>query len=808
MNVLPSLRASCAVILLGSLWFTGAAAAANHPLGWGNHADLQTGPVPTNAMSGASAIAAGNFHSLAVKDGRVWTWGKNDFGQTNTPLGAQSDVVRVAAGASFSMALKSSGDVVVWGAPLLASNIPPAALSGVSDIAAGQWHALALKDGGIIAWGSNSYGQCNVPAALSNGVSAIDAGDYYSMALKDGGVQVFGIVATNTYAYGIRDVPNDALSGVTAIAAGHFHALALKNGGVIAWGAPQSDATDVPDEALSGVTAIAAGDQFSFALKTDGSIIHWGEAFDGQDQIPPAAASGVTRIAAGRGHGLALCPVMPPRFLATSLPDAYLDKPYTNQLLVAAVPAASFIKGGTWTGAWLDMNGGSGLLFGTPPQTGAAQLSVIAGNAYGSVTQAFQVTILEAPLGPPVFVTTNPLPSGTVGALYEQQIVFSNALTISLVSGEGQLPQGLTLEDDGFLHGIPTQVETLFFTVRATNQAGASNRVYNIAINAPGDEPEFITASPLPDGVVDQPYLATIEVANYPNVIGLFSGALPNGLGLTLEGQITGTPVQVETANFTLYATNMLGMVTQAYTLHISGPPIFVTTSPLPFGSLGEPYSQQIEAIGDPLFLLFGGTLPGGLTLGTNGWLTGTPTAVGDFNFTVRATNNLGYTNRSFALNIGAGPVFSTTNPLPNGRISSAYSQQIVATGDPDYSLLSGAPPAGLTLSLAGELSGTPTAVGNFNFTIRASNQYGIADREFDLAILGAIPPWISSIRATNGNLVLTWTNYNDVGDVTVWRTYNLTTNPVTWTNLGVQTSPWTNPAPTNTTYFHLRLAP
>ena len=89
-----------------------------------------------------------------------------------------------------------------------------------------------------------------------------------------------------------------------------------------------------------------------------------------------------------------------------------------------------------------------------------------------------------------------------------------------------------------------------------------------------------------------------------------------------------------------------------------------------------------------------------------------------------------------------------------------------------------------------------------------ASNQYGIADREFDLAILGATPPRITAIRATNGNLVLTWTNYNDVGGVTVWRTHSLTSEPVPWTNLGVQTSPWTNPAPTNTTYFHLRLAP
>ena len=808
MKSLPSLRAWFVAILLGGLWFAGTATAATHPLGWGNNSAFKAFPVPTNVMSGASAIAAGYDHSLAVKDGRVWAWGTNDFGQTNVPVAAQSGVTKVSAGSSFSMALKSSGDIVVWGSPVLSSNIPANAVSGVSAISAGEWHALVLKNGSVIAWGSNSYGQCNVPVSLTNGVTAIAAGGFYSMALKDGGVQVFGISATNQLAWGIRDIPTEALSGVSAIAAGRWHALALKNGKVIAWGAPHDDATDVPLAAQSDVTAIAAGDLFSYALKTDGSIVHWGAYFDGQDQIPLAAATGVTAIAAGVSHGLALCPVMPPRFLATTLPDAYQNKPYTNQLLVAADPAATFIKGTPWGPSWLNLNVSNGLLTGTPLETGAAQLSVIASNAYGVVTQAFQVTILDKPLEPPVFYTTNPLPSGTVGALYEYQIVFSNTPTISLVSGEGQLPAGLTLEDDGFLHGIPTQVEALFFTVRATNQAGASNRVYNITINAPADEPEFITDSPLPDGVVGQPYLCDIEVANYPNIIGLYSGTFPEGLGITLEGQITGTPVKVETANFILYATNMVGTASKSYSLHISGPPIFVTDSPLPFGSLGEPYSQQIEAIGDPLFLVFSGALPGGLDLATNGWLTGTPTTTGDFNFTVRATNDFGYTNKDYSINIGAGPVFSTTNPLPNGRESSAYSVWIVASGNPDYTLLSGALPGGLTLSLAGELSGIPTTAGTYNFTILASNQYGIADREFDLAILGATPPRITAIRATNGNLVLTWTNYNDVGGVTVWRSHSLTSEPVPWTNLGVQTSPWTNPAPTNTTYFHLRLAP
>ena len=41
-------------------------------------------------------------------------WGDNDYGQCNVPAGL-SGVVAVAAGAYHSLALKADGTVVAWG---------------------------------------------------------------------------------------------------------------------------------------------------------------------------------------------------------------------------------------------------------------------------------------------------------------------------------------------------------------------------------------------------------------------------------------------------------------------------------------------------------------------------------------------------------------------------------------------------------------------------------------------------------------------------------------------------------------------
>jgi hypothetical protein len=62
--------------------------------------------VPPEALTGVSAISAGGGHSLAVKNGRVIAWGRNQYGQATVPAAAQTGVLSIAAGGLQSLAIR------------------------------------------------------------------------------------------------------------------------------------------------------------------------------------------------------------------------------------------------------------------------------------------------------------------------------------------------------------------------------------------------------------------------------------------------------------------------------------------------------------------------------------------------------------------------------------------------------------------------------------------------------------------------------------------------------------------------------
>ncbi|MGB8168341.1 MAG: sulfatase-like hydrolase/transferase, partial [Chthoniobacteraceae bacterium] len=117
-------------------------------------------------------------------------------------------------------------------------------------------------------------------------------------------------------------------------------------------------------------------------------------------------------------------------------------------------------------------------------------------------------------------------------------------------------------------------------------------------------------------------------------------------------------------------------------------------------------------------------------------------------NYGIAATDNNGSsTNLTSAgsYTVGPAPTITTTSPLANGNINTAYSQTLAATGGtPGYtwSVTSGSLPTGLTLSSGGLLSGTPTAGGDSNFTIRVTDSLShIAAKAFTVTITTTTPP-------------------------------------------------------------------
>jgi large repetitive protein len=167
--------------------------------------------------------------------------------------------------------------------------------------------------------------------------------------------------------------------------------------------------------------------------------------------------------------------------------------------------------------------------------------------------------------------------------------------------------------------------------------------------------------------------------------------------------------------------------VTSTSTITIVLPVTFTTTS-LPNGSNGVPYSQTIVTTGGvaPISYAVGiGKLPAGLKLNSVGTIIGTPTSSGTSTFTINAIDDgtppETVPSPVYTITINPPPPLSITSTvMSNGITGTAYSSAIASLGGVaplTWSVPAGTLPPGLELNTkSGLISGTPTTPGVYKF--------------------------------------------------------------------------------------------
>ncbi|MBA4312779.1 MAG: hypothetical protein C0417_09135 [Chlorobiaceae bacterium] len=278
----------------------------------------------------------------------------------------------------------------------------------------------------------------------------------------------------------------------------------------------------------------------------------------------------------------------------------------------------------------------------TPSATLLPTNPVIAGNANPSTVFIEDATLLTSAVTP----GTNPASSNltvtgdlsAIGGSSTQQFYDDGtngdvATGDNVFSFQASVPTGTSIG----LKQLPLVVSD------AQSRSGVDTIDINVA--------EFVcptitlTPTSLSNGIQNNYYNQTITATGgvSPYSYSVLSGALPNGITLASGGNLSGTPTVRGQFIFTATATDAnLCTGSREYSLTIDCPNITIAPTILPDDSISKFYSQIMTASGGTSpysFTMISGNLPDGLTLSSDGIVSGTLSYAGTFNFTINATD-------------------------------------------------------------------------------------------------------------------------------------------------------------------------
>jgi hypothetical protein len=390
----------------------------------------------------------------------------------------------------------------------------------------------------------------------------------------------------------------------------------------------------------------------------------------------------------------------------------------------------------------------------------------------------------------PLAVVTQSLAAVKVNQRFSDRLVAHGGhAPYSWRVSNGDLPPGVSLSPGGRLSG-ETAIPGIFnvqVEVADSNLPTPGTAYQNLGlIVVPARL--HITASLLPTAPTGLLYSYQLSATGGVAPYGwkLWTGELPPGITLSGSGELTGTPTDRGTYDFQVQLSDSASPAVTAierFSLVVTTPRLLITTRSVPPAMVGQLYSVQLESEGGlpPLnWAVKSGSLPAGLSLSGSGTLSGTPTAAGTSRFTIKlsdsSTNPLVSTG-NYEIAVNPVPLSLATTSFPPATVGTPYSATVTATGGTSpyfFSIVRSSLPAGLQMTSAGAISGTPTKPGTFRVRIRAkdsSSKQLSTTRSFKVVVdplpmvisTTGVPaaslnnPYAAALATTGGTAPYTW---------------------------------------------------
>jgi large repetitive protein len=360
-------------------------------------------------------------------------------------------------------------------------------------------------------------------------------------------------------------------------------------------------------------------------------------------------------------------------------------------------------------------------------------------------------------------------PAGTVGQPY--------SLTIYLAppdSGRGEdfgcaqffhsggFPPGLTISDEGYITGTPTQAGTydFYLTVKYHKEVSCdltpksdSDDRFILKIN-PGVPKLTLGPESTPVGTTGAPYsLQMTASVPDPKTWSISSGTLPPGLAINpSSGLIAGTPTAAGTYDFTVYAKVNADSRFDSKALEIVVRDPLTVSAGDPFdaqravGEVSVPFDGTISAtggFGTYTWAVTTGAVPPGLEL-VDGAITGTPTAAGSYAFVATVTDAEGRT-ASYTARIVIAPKLSiSTLLLRAGKVGKLYGARLKTLGGMkpvSWRVSRGPLPRGVRFDrFTGTLTGFPKQAGRYRITFEATDALGVVSKRTFTVLVAPAP--------------------------------------------------------------------